>query len=735
MRPPTRSARFLVSALVGAVAAAVTISTLSPTHAPRAAATTAPAITYAALGDGVAAGVGAGAAIAGSPTGCDRTSGSYAALVARAEPSLVSVNVACAGATTKNLDPSAPSAVPASSNGAAAGPQLDRARLHVGPSAKLVTVTVGAADLRLTSVLTSCLSSGCTSEGAIAGLTNELKALPAALDATLAAVKASAPNATVEVVAYPDWVPPTPTMTEVAACAAAHVLSGNATGAAVTTRVIASVAVIGAIQASLNGDLAQAAARTGIHFVNPNLTGSPGQSLKHTWCTQAPWIATAGASATLPTASGQRAIASDVTAAIAADGLGLGAIATPSLATPQLLTSVAHALSSIKNADDALSCPSATMCVAGGSYEDGTKAVQASVAIVTPNHPATSMQLPLPSTDVSSNPQANVVGVSCTSTSSCTAVVDYFNAGGFGVAGVSSYNGHTWSAVSPLPVPAQSANPSYVSASGISCTRPTTCVVVGNFTEATAPDATSVPNVDPYVASELNGTWSANQVLAPQGAPTTNGYALFNAVSCPVTGTCEAVGYYTNASDNQVPLAAADHDGTWSQAVTVAVPPQGTNGLGGLNGVSCPAPGSCVAVGAFAAKLAVPTKKDTSVEVVEGFTTTLHGSNVSSPQPVALLEPVAAWDDAQLSAISCPSVATCLAVGWELTSASGTERAPIEVTLSEDQGWLPPTFAPLPTSTNHYLASAELQAVSCAGPSCAAAGFDFTASNTYLALG
>jgi hypothetical protein len=85
-------------------------------------------------------------------------------------------------------------------------------------------------------------------------------------------------------------------------------------------------------------------------------------------------------------------------------------------------------------------------------------------------------------------------------------------------------------------------------------------------------------------------------VWAIQPTPSPGAPARLYGVSCPAAGSCVAVGYYTAAGGAQTALAEIWDGTAW--AVTAVPQPAGSTATK-LDGVSCTAAGSCVAVGSY----------------------------------------------------------------------------------------------------------------------------------------
>jgi hypothetical protein len=126
----------------------------------------------------------------------------------------------------------------------------------------------------------------------------------------------------------------------------------------------------------------------------------------------------------------------------------------------------------------------------------------------------------------------------------------------------------------------------------VSCVKGGSCTAVGTYTLATG-----VPRHQFALALQRSGgTW----VLKPTPHLKGVGYSLFNGVSCTSANSCIAVGY-TVASGNQnasVRPLAERWDGT-SWAVDSPPEPAGPHPWAALDGISCPNPSFCLAVGGF----------------------------------------------------------------------------------------------------------------------------------------
>jgi hypothetical protein len=106
---------------------------------------------------------------------------------------------------------------------------------------------------------------------------------------------------------------------------------------------------------------------------------------------------------------------------------------------------------------------------------------------------------------------------------------------------------------------------------------------------------------DPLVVSEVNGTWH-NAIRVPgMTVLTRHIFGTVLSVSCSSAGNCSAGGWYTDRSDHLQPFVASDVNGTWHNAVKV--PGIATLNRGGdavINSMSCGSRGNCSGLGSYA---------------------------------------------------------------------------------------------------------------------------------------
>jgi hypothetical protein len=172
--------------------------------------------------------------------------------------------------------------------------------------------------------------------------------------------------------------------------------------------------------------------------------------------------------------------------------------------------------------------------------------------------------------------------------------------------------------------------PGTTSINGVACTGPAICEAIAS---------TSNGKTNDVVVSVTGAKPNPLQVVPPATS-------TFTGISCHGADTCLIVGRGATAHRGRVTeqaVVASLHSGTPGTAV--AVPGSGTLAL---SSVSCPATGSCVAVGTTTSGGTRPVSHGASVVISQG-----------KPGPVTAIS----GQSLQLNAVSCPSPTLCWAAG------------------------------------------------------------------------
>ena len=251
-----------------------------------------------------------------------------------------------------------------------------------------------------------------------------------------------------------------------------------------------------------------------------------------------------------------------------------------------------------------VSCASPTFCVAVGYSEADSPDIQG--AIEQWNGTAWTV-VPYVGPDFS-----DLYAVSCTGPDFCMAVGTEYE---YPIAAdpvVLEWNGSDWTGVAP-GVPTDTPD----AFAGVSCTGPDACEAVGDASDVHCQPPMGGCQViaeRPLTASWDGRNWSVTEPAAPRGGS-------LDSVSCTGASACTAVGEHNslhcNRSNSQCTTGPTHHLVETFDGSTWSVQP-GVKGQNALAAVSCSAPTTCVAI----AGSAIVEESDRGGErgrVVEGF--------------------------------------------------------------------------------------------------------------------
>ncbi|TMB92272.1 MAG: hypothetical protein E6J45_03130 [Chloroflexi bacterium] len=316
---------------------------------------------------------------------------------------------------------------------------------------------------------------------------------------------------------------------------------------------------------------------------------------------------------------------------------------------------------------DAVSCPSTTTCIAVGTSASETCGPFCAYASLVEHWNGTSWTMQT----TPSVGNARLFGVSCRSSTECTAAGDQANLpnpryGYVQMTLAEHWDGSNWTAHPPPN--GYGTTDSHLNA--VSCASTASCTAVGNYINSLGLDA-------PLAESWHGTTWVLQTTRNPSGSQATR----LLGVSCVSSTACTAVGYSTASSGTEAMLAERWNGVSW----TIQSIPAAQNGR--LTGVSCSSTTSCMAVG-------YSTASGAAITAAESW-------NGSAWNALAPVDPAGA-SAAQFNGVSCRTRASCMAVG----SATMAPNAP--VTLAEQ--WNGVTWG-LQTTPNSGASS--LNGVSC----------------------
>jgi hypothetical protein len=241
---------------------------------------------------------------------------------------------------------------------------------------------------------------------------------------------------------------------------------------------------------------------------------------------------------------------------------------------------------------DAVACPTASNCYGVGTYTDSSGHFEAMFVLVVNGDFEQAQEVAAPA-GAAGNPEAQLDAISCPTASACVAVGGYLDSAGNEQAMSSTLSGSIFSQAVEVAAPSNAAADPQAFLYGVSCTSPSVCFAVGSYVDSTS------DNQAMFSRSSNSAFTQAAEVTAPVGAAT-DPSATLDDVSCPATGVCYAVGGYTDTSSRGEAMASSLSGSAFSQAVTVTAPSSsGFDPEADLDAVSCATATSCVAVGGF----------------------------------------------------------------------------------------------------------------------------------------
>ncbi|HEY7946092.1 MAG TPA: hypothetical protein VID75_00370 [Acidimicrobiales bacterium] len=289
----------------------------------------------------------------------------------------------------------------------------------------------------------------------------------------------------------------------------------------------------------------------------------------------------------------------------------------------------------------AVACPALRFCVAVGSYFDAQPSALGLVDTFSAGR-WTASPPPPPPPNANAAPEVFLQTVTCPATDACVAIGSYVDTNRNIPGLIETLARGTWI---PTAVPRAAVF-------AVTCPAPGSCVAVGSTYGKTG-------RLHGLIDTLSRGTWSARQAPLPESGATDRSPVL-DAVTCPAVGSCVAIGAYTNTRLGHDDLIDVLHGSMWTPA---RVPLPGEGGAH-HDALTCPTPASCVAVGSYL---------DTGGTALHGLVETLSGATWTTWR--APLPPNAEGQnpDASFDAMTCPTLGTCVAVGWYRDATGATQ--------------------------------------------------------------
>ena len=242
-----------------------------------------------------------------------------------------------------------------------------------------------------------------------------------------------------------------------------------------------------------------------------------------------------------------------------------------------------------------VSCASAGNCTAGGSYGSVVGVSWPFHAfVVSEVHGIWRSAIQVPGVAaLNVGMDAEVSSVSCSAAGDCDASGVFTdragNLHGFLVAQV----GGRWHTAIRVPGIASRAQ---IGSAGV---RSLSCASAGNCSSG-ADYQDSSGGSQAYVVSEVRGRWRTALVVPGTATLNKGGNAEVLSVSCPSAGNCGAGGYYANGLARTQPFVVSQVNGTWHKAVQVqGAAARNKAGFASVITMSCASAGNCSAGGDY----------------------------------------------------------------------------------------------------------------------------------------
>lgn len=298
-----------------------------------------------------------------------------------------------------------------------------------------------------------------------------------------------------------------------------------------------------------------------------------------------------------------------------------------------------------------------TLCLLACAVSIGTGAAALSAtafgatrAGAPPVSPWKPIQAPLPRA-AAADPDVGVRQLTCAAVGACVGVASFSNKSEIRFGVIEQLRGGRWRATA-APVPRGTSAAAGVTLTSVSCPNSASCGVSGYLDTATTRR--------PELLRLRGGRWTAQAAPLVRGTIAGSSTSL-SSISCPQPGRCVAAGRYQDARGRFQGLIEVQFGSQW-RAVKAPVPSDtAQNPVGGVDWVSCPRAGRCIAVGAYVDNKG---RRELFVDVLAGGT--WRSSRLPLPAHAAR-NPIAF-----LGFVTCRSSAECLAVGNFNTSSGAT---------------------------------------------------------------
>jgi hypothetical protein len=306
----------------------------------------------------------------------------------------------------------------------------------------------------------------------------------------------------------------------------------------------------------------------------------------------------------------------------------------------------------------AVSCASAGDCSAAGYYTDNLS--QTHLFVVSQVRGRWRKPVPVPDiAALNSGPTPGITSVSCGSAGNCAAGGWYIDHQGLGQPFVVSQVNGTWHQAIEVRGPAARNSRGYAEVTSVSCASAGNCSA-GGFSNTGGTASTAAA----FMVSQVKGTWRA-AVRVHGTAALNSGEPEISSVSCATAGNCVAGGFYVDSQSNERLFVVRQVGGTWRGAFELpGLAALQTGQFAGVTSVSCPSAGDC-SVGGF---------YDSHRNRAQAFVVSQARGSWHRLTEVPGTAALNTGGQAQIASVSCTSAHACSGGGW-YTGPDGGQHA------------------------------------------------------------
>ena len=242
----------------------------------------------------------------------------------------------------------------------------------------------------------------------------------------------------------------------------------------------------------------------------------------------------------------------------------------------------------------AISCTSSGNCSAGGSYTDTNGVTQSFVTDEVNGTWEAAEEVPGTAALNAGDKIGGLLGISCPSTGDCVLGGIYTDAFNYAQAYVDTESDDTWGTAVPVPGVADLNVDGVAALTGLSCDTTTSCTAEGFYADLPG-------NLQTWVATESAGVWAPATELSNTQVLNAGGFAVANQIVCPNAVSCTTAGLYTDAAKHDQAFVDDEVGGTWNNAIEVpGTAFLDAGGNAETTSVACTSPGNCSAGGTYA---------------------------------------------------------------------------------------------------------------------------------------